>query len=152
MLLAGYKAANAVLQKRLVMHGDSIVVKTVSNNPTTDIRIFNVKIYNGKCVGPTNNWTTLYSTDRNNHSQYGYRWDFDLWNIKQNHELNRTFTVDVPQSSPLVKKASCQFISSGILNLTPDGFKTRTVDYGNGNCDDDATLSVNGNTVAFKLK
>jgi hypothetical protein len=62
----------------------------------------------------------------------------------------------VPSNSPLTKRANCQFISSGILNLTPEGFKTRTVDYTSGTgkdaCDDDATFSVNGNTVAFKLK
>jgi hypothetical protein len=38
------------------------------------------------------------------------------------------------------------------MELTPDGFKTRTVDYGNGVCDDNATFTVNGSTVAFKLK
>ncbi|MDZ4664026.1 MAG: hypothetical protein SGJ15_04055 [Bacteroidota bacterium] len=156
VVLVGYKAANADPAKKISYQCDSIVVKTVSNNPTTDIRIFNVKIYNGKCVGPTNNWTTLYSTDRtithnmatDNISIYG--------TSNGTNRLNRKFTVDVPAGTPLVKKSSCQFITSGILNLTPEGFKTRTVDYSSGNavgaCDDDATFSVNGNTVAFKLK
>lgn len=63
---------------------------------------------------------------------------------------NRTFTSTITNS--LVKKASCKYITSGTLELTPDGFKTRTVDFGNGNCDDDATFSVNGQTVSFKLK
>ncbi|MBK6523715.1 MAG: hypothetical protein IPG08_16170 [Sphingobacteriaceae bacterium] len=152
IVLAGYKAANTDPAKKISYQCDSIVVKTVSNNPTTDIRIFNVKIYNGKCVGPTNNWTTLYSTDRTITHNMATD-EISIYGTSNGtNRLNRTFTVDVPQSSPLVKKASCQFISSGILNLTPDGFKTRTVDYGNGNCDDDATFSVNGNTVAFKLK
>lgn len=62
----------------------------------------------------------------------------------------RTFTTAI--TSPLVKKANCKYISSGTLELTPDGFKTRTVDFGNGVCDDDATFTVNGQTVAFKLK
>ncbi|MBS1635288.1 MAG: hypothetical protein JST26_05150 [Bacteroidetes bacterium] len=62
----------------------------------------------------------------------------------------RTFTTSI--TSPLVKKNNCQYISSGTLELTPDGFKTRTVDFGNGTCDDDATFTVNGQTVSFKLK
>ena len=28
----------------------------------------------------------------------------------------------------------------------------KAIDFGNGNCDDDATFSVNGQTVSFKLK
>lgn len=62
----------------------------------------------------------------------------------------RTFTSQIV--SPLVKKNSCQYITSGTLNLTPDGFKTRSVDFGNGTCDDDATFTVDGQTIPFKLK
>jgi hypothetical protein len=58
-----------------------------------------------------------------------------------------------------VKHNSCEFISGGIMTLTPEGFETRTIDYGysvspnpaNG-CDEDASFNVNGNTIAFKLK
>lgn len=155
-ILTDYKAANSDPNKKISYQCDSIVVKTVSNNPTTDIRIFNVKIYNGKCVGPTNNWTTYYSTDRTiTHNMVTD--DISIYGTSNGtNRNNRKFTVEVPQASPLVKKSSCQFISSGILNLTPEGFKTRTVDYtsgtGVGTCDDDATFSVNGNTIAFKLK
>jgi hypothetical protein len=55
-------------------------------------------------------------------------------------------------TNPLIKKSNCKFFSSGTLDLTPDGFKTRTVDYGSGTCDDDATYTVNGQTISFKLK
>ena len=62
----------------------------------------------------------------------------------------RSFSSSI--TNPLIKKSSCKFITSGSLDLTPDGFKTRTVDFGNGACDDDATYTVNGQTVSFKLK
>jgi hypothetical protein len=62
----------------------------------------------------------------------------------------RTFETSI--ISPLVKKSSCKYITSGSLDLTPQGFKTRTVDFGSGACDDDATYTVNGQTVSFKLK
>ncbi len=62
----------------------------------------------------------------------------------------RNFTTNI--TNPLIKKTACKYISSGTLELTPDGFKTRTVDFGNGTCDDDATFTVNGQTVSFKLK
>ncbi len=62
----------------------------------------------------------------------------------------RNFTTSI--TSPLIKKSDCKFITSGTLDLTPDGFKTRTVDFGTGACDDDATYTVNGQTISFKLK
>jgi hypothetical protein len=78
----------------------------------------------------------------------------DVFTIEGNstgkNREGRTFTTLI--TSPLVKKTNCKYITSGTLELTPDGFKTRTVDFGNGACDDDATFTVNGQTVAFKLK
>ncbi len=63
---------------------------------------------------------------------------------------NRNFTTSI--TSALIKKSSCKFITSGSLDLTPEGLKTRTVDFGSGTCDDDATFTINGQTVSFKLK
>lgn len=62
----------------------------------------------------------------------------------------RAFTTNI--TSALIKKSDCKYITSGSLDLTPEGFKTRTVDFGNGTCDDDATYTVNGQTISFKLK
>lgn len=62
----------------------------------------------------------------------------------------RSFSTNI--TNALHKKASCKWITSGTLDLTPSGFTTRTVDFGNGACDDDATYTVNGQTISFKLK
>lgn len=62
----------------------------------------------------------------------------------------RNFTTNI--TSDLIKKSTCKFMTSGTVDVTPDGFKTRTVDFGNGSCDDDATYTVNGQTISFKLK
>lgn len=64
----------------------------------------------------------------------------------------RTFSANSIQGSPLVKQSSCRFIQKGMMELTPEGFKKRVVDFGNGTCDDLATFTVNENTIAFKLK
>jgi hypothetical protein len=155
-VMQNYKAANVDPSKKISYICDSIVVRTISNNPTTDIRLFNVKIYNGKCLGPTNNWTTLYSTDRYIEHNMNND-DVKIWGTSNGtNREGRKFNVTVDQATPLTKHANCQFISFGILKLTPEGFKERTVDYTSGKgvdtCDDDATFSVNGNTIAFKLK
>ncbi len=48
---------------------------------------------------------------------------------------------------------SCQYhLTSGTIEVTPTGKATRVIDYGNGNCDDDATLTVGKKTIAFKIK
>jgi hypothetical protein len=48
---------------------------------------------------------------------------------------------------------SCKYhITSGTIEITPTGKQTRVIDYGNGSCDDDATLTVGRKTISFKIK
>ena len=46
--------------------------------------------------------------------------------------------------SDLVKKTNCQWISAGVLNFQPDNWPLFIVDYGDGTCDNQATVTVNG--------
>jgi len=46
----------------------------------------------------------------------------------------------------------CAYIKEGVFELTPTGKPTRVFDYGNGTCDDDATLTVNNTTFPIKLR
>lgn len=61
----------------------------------------------------------------------------------------KNYTVNV--TNPVVKAMSCTWIQQGRIDLTPEGKATRTVDYGSGVCDDQATLTINGNTFAFTM-
>lgn len=46
----------------------------------------------------------------------------------------------------------CEYvITSGKLSITPEGKEKRTIDYGDGNCDNSATLSVSGVSIDFKF-
>ena len=133
---------------------DSIMVTTISSSSLSST--FNIKLINGVCASP--NWTIKYSFDRT-FTTYAHGNPAGQDPVVQVYgtangvnRVGKTFTVNIPTASPLVKHKACQFIDKGILELTPDGFKTRTVDFGNGTCDDDATFTVNGSTVAFKLK
>lgn len=51
----------------------------------------------------------------------------------------------------LVIKNECRWIVEGTVDLTLNG-KTATLDYGMGECDNDATLTVEGKSYAIKLK
>ena len=62
------------------------------------------------------------------------------------------YSASIPQETALVKQKNCAYITSGMMNLTPQGFKTRQINFGKGSCDDEASFTVNENTVAFKLK
>ena len=41
--------------------------------------------------------------------------------------------------------------TQGVLEHTPAGKATRYIDYGNGVCDNKATVTINGNTYAITL-
>ena len=47
---------------------------------------------------------------------------------------------------------SCHFITSGTLEITPSGKPSRTIDFGNGTCDDLATVTRNGMTRTIHLR
>jgi hypothetical protein len=133
---------------------DSMVITTIASN--TLYTSFNVKLINGICQSP--NWTIKYSSDRTiTHYVKGNPSGSDpvtqlFGTANGTNRAGLNFSVNIPSGSPLVKHKSCQYIDRGILELTPDGYKTRTIDFGNGVCDDDATFTVQGNTIAFKLK
>jgi len=40
----------------------------------------------------------------------------------------------------------------GVMEITPSGKTARVIDFGNGACDDDATITVGKTTKNFKLK
>lgn len=54
-------------------------------------------------------------------------------------------------TTPLTKHVSCKWIDAGKIDLTLEGSGTRTIDFGNGTCDNTAKLTVNGNTLDFTL-
>ncbi|MEK8180555.1 hypothetical protein WMW71_09405 [Flavobacterium buctense] len=58
----------------------------------------------------------------------------------------RTSTI----TTPLRVEASCPHIVSGVVNIVGTN-NTATLDYGNGDCDNQATLTVNGTTTTITL-
>jgi hypothetical protein len=52
--------------------------------------------------------------------------------------------------TPLLFDASCNFISSGVVELTKNG-STATINYGDGTCDNKATVTIDGTTEEINL-
>ena len=56
-------------------------------------------------------------------------------------------------TSPLVVDNSCQYrITKGVLEITPVGAAKRVIDYGDGTCDDKATLTIGSFTSTLVLR
>ncbi|HUX54858.1 MAG TPA: hypothetical protein VMV56_10615 [Williamwhitmania sp.] len=79
-------------------------------------------------------------------------WD-DIWTIEGSETgVNRsgmTYTHTIV--NPLMIKLSCRWIVSGTIDITV-GTENATVDYGDGACDNQATLTYNGKTYDFNLR
>lgn len=45
-------------------------------------------------------------------------------------------------TTPLRKEMSCDYIVSGVYEITPEGKATRVIDFGDGTCDDAATVTI----------
>jgi hypothetical protein len=59
------------------------------------------------------------------------------------------FTVNI--TNPLIVKLSCPWITQGTLEITRGTNPTSTLDYGDGTCDDIASVTFNGNTITFHM-
>jgi hypothetical protein len=55
-------------------------------------------------------------------------------------------------TNPLRRELSCRWIVSGSVEITPANRPIRVLDYGDGNCDSLATVTVNGETIIIVLR
>ncbi len=59
-------------------------------------------------------------------------------------------SYDVKITTPVRTEKGCQYgVTSGVIEITPEGKATRIVDYGDGTCDNKAKLTVNGVSINF---
>jgi hypothetical protein len=125
-------------------------VAITKNSPTT----FTQVIQNGECV--TADWTIKWNCNRTMNILVGDTANLndDISTISGSADgvdrLGRAFNVDI--TSPLTRKMGCTYIVSGTQTIKIDGKKDRTVDYGDGTCDNRATLTIDGNVFEFILR
>ncbi len=63
-------------------------------------------------------------------------------------KMNKTITAE----NPLVFMADCHHIVSGIVSITTSNNRSWTIDYGNGDCDNLATLTIGGKAKIIKIR
>lgn len=83
-------------------------------------------------------------------------WNDDIYSITGNASgttaNGNSFTSVI--TSPLIRNMSfgCRrHFTQGVLEHTPSGKATRYIDFGNGACDDQATVTINGNAYTITL-
>ena len=62
----------------------------------------------------------------------------------------QAFTANI--TTPIIRDMSCSWITEGVVELTPTGKPTRTIDFGDGNCDNRGTIMIEGNTFEFTMQ
>jgi len=81
------------------------------------------------------------------------RWD-DVFLITGQASGNRANGLSWARkiTNPLKVELACRFIVSGTVEIKPEGKPMRTLDFGDGECDNLATVTVNGKTYTIHLR
>ncbi|MBK8145321.1 MAG: hypothetical protein IPK62_10190 [Bacteroidetes bacterium] len=130
--------------------------KTVTNMGlnASNQSYFNI-VVNGKIIKANTTDSIMWSSNRTRtwiQGEATQTWTDDIYEITGNgsgQNKNGSFTMSIIQ--PLVRDLSCKWFKSGKVELQPAGKLLRTIDYGNGNCDNTATVLINGNTYSIVL-
>ena len=66
-----------------------------------------------------------------------------------------SFSVNVSQANWLVRDFTCgqfrKYFVAGVMEFTPGSKPTRYINFGTGNCDDQAVVTINGHTYNVTL-
>lgn len=128
----------------------------VVNNSTSSTPSFTTRVVAGKLTWDSGRWVkwsntrTVTQLEGNGTPLWPLDDIFSITGAGQGeNSKGRTWSHEVIE--PLIKKFTCRWISKGIIRVTHNG-KTGTLDYGNGDCDNQAVLTVNGNTKVITLR
>ncbi len=121
----------------------------------TGLQSMSFRLDNGTCY--TDSWTILYDGESTITQTSGFNTPStlsdDVFSITEDltctNRDGRTFTVTT--QTPIVKKVSCKWITSGQVDVTPTGLNTRSFDFGSGTCDATAIVDINGNRFTFNM-
>ncbi len=122
-----------------------------AGNPKYDIAV------NGQVVLANSAGTISWTSTRTRTWLAGYdtkNWSDDVYEISGSGSVTRAngkkFGIQI--TTPLHVALACRWIESGVVEITPESAVVRTLDYGNGTCDAQASFTVNGKTYSITLK
>jgi hypothetical protein len=118
---------------------------------------FYSSIVDGKILKPDVLDTLFYSANHTITMVQGSTtpvWGDDIFHISGigsgRNALKTYYAMTI--SEPLVKDVlGCRFFNTGKIEMQPQGKALRTIDFGDGSCDNDATVTINNKTFNIKL-
>jgi hypothetical protein len=117
---------------------------------------YTVVITNAVITAPDGSWNVSFNSNRTREwiageptavlsdDVYEISGTMDGYSRTGNH-----FTAST--TTPVRFELSCAWIVSGIIVVAPDNVSPRTINFGSGTCDNDATVEVNGNTYDVEM-
>jgi hypothetical protein len=112
---------------------------------------------NGQIIKANSGGTAFWTSSRTREWQAGestpLNWTDDVYKITgtANGTTSAGKTYNLTITTALIKALSCKWIQSGVLDITPQGKPTRTLDFGGGTCDNAATVTISGTTYNITL-
>ncbi len=137
---------------------DSVAVEgthQVENNSTSNNLSFTTRVINGKLTWDSGRWvkwsTTRTVTQIEGNGTPLFPLD-DIFTITGagRGENSRGVSWAHEIIEPLVKKFTCRWISKGVMRVRYNNTNA-LINYGNGDCDNKATVTINGRTVEITL-
>lgn len=157
MIVAGSQATTTFVN----YYVDSLKIEgthIVKNNSTSSTRIFTRTVTNGKITRPSGNYVQWNATHTN--TQTGGSAtpfiplddEFDITGTATGTNYRNTHTVSWSRTitNPLHKRFICHWFNKGTVVLTINAH-TATLDFGNGGCDNQATITIGGQTYPIYL-
>jgi len=132
-------------------------IKTVTNNGYNNNGnlYFSIEV-DGSIIRANNGGTIEFVSSRMREWIEGEstpQWHDDVYLVtgtaSGNNSEGNSFTAEI--TSALRRTVACHQFVSGTLEVVPSGSPTRYIDFGDGSCDNEATVTVNGNDHIIHL-
>jgi hypothetical protein len=157
MLVPGSKASTSFINYNV----DSFKIEgthTIENKSTSNHFAWQVNIINGKITNTQTNKWVEWSTVRNHEQIKGNGSPFysldNVYQITGSSEGSKSngnsWTSEITQ--PVIRKFTCIWRVKGEITFSRNSnTKTAVLDYGDGSCDDQATVTLNGKSYVITL-
>lgn len=121
-----------------------------SNNMTWSVQAVNMR------MTLTSGYWRSWNSNRTREMTQGFgdnNWQNDAYRINGTgsgtNSNGQNFSAVI---SNILRTNSCRWIVAGSISITPSGRLTRTIDFGSGSCDDQATVSIGNNSRTITLR
>lgn len=128
---------------------------TFSNNSTNSAGAYQIKAEKVKVTDKNSEswtWSGVHNFTQTKGHPSWWDWSDDVYDITGNIDVlfPNGETVSWNINAPLAKANNCYWVSKGVGVLKLNGTDIQ-VNYGDGNCDNDAVMILNGKTINIKL-